>query len=104
MLRSQDEARAKRYQDEYELAQRRKEAAERERLAAMQRDLEASRVSQLAWKQAQAEERERVEQREFERIMAVKRQKDEQDHLQVLWELVGWCWCSRRTREVGVAH
>jgi hypothetical protein len=79
----QDKARAKRYQDEHEMAQRAKEAASRERREAMQRELEASRVAQLAWKEAQREEAGRVERQEFERIMAVKRQKEEQEHTEV---------------------
>lgn len=82
---AQDEARAKRYQDEHEVAQRRKEAAEKERREAMQRELEASRLAAKAWKAQQAEEAARLEAEEAARIAAVARQKKEAEHLEVGW-------------------
>ncbi|PSC68396.1 flagella associated [Micractinium conductrix] len=82
-----DEARAKKYQDELELRQLRKAEAEKERREAMQRDLEASRVSALAWKAKQAGEAAVVEAAEAARIAAVARQKSEQDHLEEIARL-----------------
>lgn len=79
----QDEARARRYQDELELGQRRQAAVEQAKRHAMQRELEASRVEQLAWKQERREEEQRVERADCERILAVKRQKDEAEHQEV---------------------
>eukprot|EP00887_Chlorella_sp_A99_P006300 scaffold3.g6300.t1 len=61
---AEDEARAKHYQDQAEMRDRAREAAERAKRDAMQRDLEQSRVEQLARKAAQAEERKAAEQRE----------------------------------------
>lgn len=79
----QDEARAKRYQDEHELAERRKVEAEAAKRAAMQKDLEASRVEQLAAKAAARAEAERQEAEEFQRIMAIKRAKEAVEHEEV---------------------
>ncbi|KAI7840290.1 hypothetical protein COHA_006072 [Chlorella ohadii] len=75
-----DEARAKRYQDEHEMAERRKMAEEVARHEAMQRELEASRVEQLAWKAAQRAEAEAAEAAEVQRIRAVKARQEEQEH------------------------
>ncbi|KAL4855002.1 Cilia- and flagella-associated protein 45 [Chlorella vulgaris] len=84
---AEDEARARRYQDELELGQRRQAAAEQAKRHSMQRELEASRVEQLAWKQERREEEQRVERADCERILAVKRQKDEAEHQEEIAKL-----------------
>ena len=75
---AEDEARAKRWQDEKELRERRKAEAEHARREAMQHDLEQSRVEQLARRAAQQERRKQSDQVEFERIKQVIREREEQ--------------------------
>lgn len=62
------------------MAERRKVAEEAARREAMQRELEASRVEQLAWKAAQRAEAEAAEAAEVQRIRAVKARQEAQEH------------------------
>ncbi len=71
------------------MAERRKMAEEVARHEAMQRELEASRVEQLAWKAAQRAEAEAAEAAEVQRIRAVKARQEEQEH-EAVRTLAGW--------------
>lgn len=62
------------------MAERRKVAEEAARREAMQRELEASRVEQLAWKAAQRAEAEAAEAAQVQRIRAVKARQEAQEH------------------------
>lgn len=72
------------------MAERRKVAEEAARREAMQRELEASRVEQLAWKATQRAEAEAAEAAELQRIRAVKARQEAQEHEAVrAWGWVG---------------
>lgn len=84
---AQDEERAKRYQDEYELLSRCKQQEVQAKQKLLLQDLEAARVAQIAWKQSQKEELRRIEQEEFAKIMKLKQEADEQEHRKELARL-----------------